>query len=114
MLKHGLRDRNPFRQLFSNTLPSDLGVFAPACIATGQTPCIETDGAARIVAGRSLREFLQPSPQISIQCPILYRLREMIDIDPFASGQVGDGSSHLENAVISPSTQIQRTRRLFN
>src|SRR5260221_12672886 len=70
-----------------------------------QTPFLQTLA--------SLREFLQPSPQVPIQCPILYRLREMIDVDPFASRQVGDGSSHLENAVISPITQIQRTSCLF-
>jgi hypothetical protein len=45
-------------RLPSTLFPSDLGVFAPACIATRHTPCIETDGAARSVAGRSLREFL--------------------------------------------------------
>jgi hypothetical protein len=114
MAEHGLRYRNPFRRLPSNTLPSDLGVFAPACIATRQTPCIETDGAARSVAGRSLCEFLQLSPQIPIKRSILHGFGEMIDIDPFASGQVGDGSSDFENAVISPSTQIQGTRCLLN
>ena len=40
------------------TLPF-LCAFAPACIATRHTSCIEMDRAARSVAGRSLREVLK-------------------------------------------------------
>src|SRR5260221_3448194 len=85
------------------TTDSEIVIRSGSC---PQTPFLQTLA--------SWREFLQPSPQVPIQCPILYRLREMIDVDPFASRQVGDGSSHLENAVISPSTQIQRTSGLFD
>src|SRR5882672_6165385 len=40
-------------------------VFAPACIATRHTPCSEMARAARCVAGRPLREALQPHARLA-------------------------------------------------
>ena len=46
-------------------------------------------------------------PKIAIQCPVLNGLEEMRRKHAFAPGEIGNRSGDLEDAIVSPGTQME-------
>ena len=50
-------------------------------------------------------------PVFTIQTAVVNRFRQMFKSNFLASGQISNGSAHLQNTVISPSREIQFLHR---
>ena len=48
-----------------------------------------------------------PRPSLSIQTPVMNRLRQILDPDILTTTQIGRCTSHLQNPVIRPRRQLQ-------
>ncbi len=61
----------------------------------------------------SLQSHVYSLPIVSIQASILYGFRQMLGRDVIGVIQVGDGSRHLEDPVVSAGTQTHAPHRRF-
>ena len=68
----------------------------------------------RLEPHRGGREKKKSSPNLPIQFPKLNRLHDVIGLDIFFVGKVGNGSGDFQNPVISASTQSHMRHGLFH